>query len=1204
MSPAPRISVVVPIYNVEGFLAPCLDSLVAQTVQDFEVVMVDDGSTDGSSAIAQEYARRDERFRLIVQANGGLSKARNTGIDAASGEYLAFLDSDDLLPEDAYELLLGSLEETGSDFATGNVQRYTRWGLAQVDFVARAFAETRLKTHITRDWPLLADRVAWNKLFRRSFWDAHALRFPEGRVHEDIPVMLPAHFLARSVDVLSDPVYLWRIREAGELSITERRADVRVLLDRLSAVEHVSDFLAEHGPAKAKRWYDESVLADDLRRHLDILDVADDEYRRVFIERAGTFMDRAGNEAGNSLVAIQRLKWHLVRRRLLPELLEVLRFQNERLDETPPVRIRGHWYGDYPFLDDPRRAIPRKVYQLDRELQLRAHLEDMRMEDGKLRLRGYSYIPGIGAPAPESQRITLVALRTGRFRRIRMRLTGVRLATRSTHRPDATARTRQALCDVSWSGFDATLDPDALRRAGRRSEGVWELHAFVRAGGVKRSRARFLLDGPRAFRPVQLPAPAELEAMVTAAPDEGAVTIDVRSRWATLRGHRLLDGGVLELTGDLSAPRAAKARLELRLGDAAPLSFPLATSEGAEPGAFRVEVPLDALRASGADAATAGDGATAEPADATSERADATWEVWVRPGGGPLPLRLPAEVQLGAWPTGSREVALLADRAGNATLAERDPRPVVTAARWEEGAILRLEGRLAAGTGLHDLAFAGQRGTERFAIARSGPEAGFAATLNLGSIPSLAGSRPLARGFWELVATTTGVDGAVREVPVTLDAALLDGLPVATVSDHMPFAFGVGGGQRAVLIVDRNLDPDERGQYHQRRLRATAYGGARSEPLREAVVYLSFQGRQYSDSPRAIHEALVRRGAPLEHLWVVRDGRCEVPAGTTVLREGSREYHEALARARYVVSNDHFPEFFTRRLDQTCLQTWHGTPLKRLGYDVAAKRSLTRRRSQRRWEHTIHNWQYVVSPNRFSTPILRRAYATEGEMLETGYPRVDILARPDGGALGLELRRRLGVPDGARTVLYAPTYRDHVRDRSGRYRLDMRLDLERLRAAVGEDTVILFRKHHYIADAVPATADGFVRDVSSYPDATQLLLAADILVTDYSSMMVDFANTGRPMLFYTYDLEAYRDDVRGFYVDFVETVPGPLLRTTDDLVEALRDIDAVRAAYAERYDAFAATFCELDDGRASERVVDRLFSAHAGIANTAHQPLA
>jgi CDP-glycerol glycerophosphotransferase len=414
-------------------------------------------------------------------------------------------------------------------------------------------------------------------------------------------------------------------------------------------------------------------------------------------------------------------------------------------------------------------------------------------------------------------------------------------------------------------------------------------------------------------------------------------------------------------------------------------------------------------------------------------------------------------------------------------------------------------------------------------------------------------------------------------------------VPLHTRVDHKQLTVGMTPDGRAVLEARRDLDDDERGLYNQQRLRRTVYGPGRSAELRDTVVYSSFVGRQYSDSPRAIHEELVRRGAPLEHLWVVRDGRCAVPDTAAVLREGSREYHEAMARARYIVSNDHFPEWFERRDDQLCLQTWHGTPFKKLGFDVSDLRKQVRK-FQRHWDRQQRNWQYVLSPNRFSTPILRRAYQVEGEMLETGYPRVDVLARPDREALSRQLRAQLGIPEDKRTVLYAPTFRDHVTDRRNRFRLELALDLERLRAAVGEDTVVLFRKHHYIIDPVPTTADGFVRDVSAYPDGTELMLAADVLMTDYSSMMVDFANTGRPMLFFTYDLDAYEDEIRGFYLDdFVGTVPGPLLRTTDEVADALQGLDDVSARYADRYSAFREAFCELDDGHAAARVVDRLF---------------
>ena len=328
------ISVVVPIYEVEAYLHECLESVAAQTVGDLEILMVDDGSTDGSAAIAREFAARDTRFRLLSQPNGGLSKARNTGIDAAGGEYLAFLDGDDTLPPDAYELLLGALEQTGSDFATGNVLRRTSWGTSQALFLAEAFATTRLRTHVTEFPPLLADRTAWNKLWRRSFWGDR--RFPEGVVHEDIPVVLPAHFQARSVDVLAEPVYHYRIREH---SITDRRREPHVLRDRLAAIDQVGEFLAGH---ELRRRYHERVLVDDLRLHLDALDPADPEYSERFLAAANAFLDRADPDILDALPPDDRRPWEMVRRGELPEVGESKPSLKMRLARQVPVRYRPH----------------------------------------------------------------------------------------------------------------------------------------------------------------------------------------------------------------------------------------------------------------------------------------------------------------------------------------------------------------------------------------------------------------------------------------------------------------------------------------------------------------------------------------------------------------------------------------------------------------------------------------------------------------------------------------------------------------------------------------------------------------------------------------------------------------------------------------------------------------------------------------------
>jgi CDP-glycerol glycerophosphotransferase len=204
-----------------------------------------------------------------------------------------------------------------------------------------------------------------------------------------------------------------------------------------------------------------------------------------------------------------------------------------------------------------------------------------------------------------------------------------------------------------------------------------------------------------------------------------------------------------------------------------------------------------------------------------------------------------------------------------------------------------------------------------------------------------------------------------------------------------------------------------------------------------------------------------------------------------------------------------------------------------------------------------------------------------------------VLLRPDASAAAASVRSRLGLPAGKRVVLYAPTWRDNQVYANGkRYRFDMRLDLEQAFAALGDDHVFLIRGHHQMADDVPAgMRPGFAVNVTSYPDISELYLVSDVLVTDYSSAMFDYAVTGRPMLFFTYDLAEYRDNLRGFYFDFEAEAPGPLLATSSEVFTALADIDAATAGYGEAYKRFADKFCSLEDGHAAARVCDRLFSA-------------
>ena len=219
-------------------------------------------------------------WRVLHVENGGLGRARNIGLDAATADYVTFVDSDDVVPRDAYELMMHAIEASGSDIVSGGVLRYDGARTRPSGLHRRAVPETRVGTHVRAMPSLIYDTTAWNKIFRRAFLLEHGLRFPEGVYYEDIPLTVPAHFLARSVDLLEEPVYLWRERQTAEQSITQRRAEVRNLVDRMAAVSSVNDFLERTREVEGKRLHDLKVLTLDMPLFLDVLHEGDEEFAR------------------------------------------------------------------------------------------------------------------------------------------------------------------------------------------------------------------------------------------------------------------------------------------------------------------------------------------------------------------------------------------------------------------------------------------------------------------------------------------------------------------------------------------------------------------------------------------------------------------------------------------------------------------------------------------------------------------------------------------------------------------------------------------------------------------------------------------------------------------------------------------------------------------------------------------------------------
>jgi CDP-glycerol glycerophosphotransferase len=1187
---APRISVVVPFFNNGDVLGDCLHSIANQTFSDLEVIMVDDGSTDNGGEVARKWAESDPRFTLVHSQHGGPGGARNRGVEQARGEFLAFVDGDDLLPAHAYEVLLHTLESSGSDFVSGAVNRISTEGIHPSALHARAIKGRRIGTHVTRTPELLYDISVWNKLFRKSFWDAHGLYYPEQMVWEDLQLMTRAHVLAKAVDVIPDYIYYWRERAAGALSITQNRTDIQNLRDRITALLAIDEFLRSRAPAKTLRQHQRKALVNDLWLYVRDLYRVSDDYLTEYFDLVNSYLDQVGRRVFAALPATHKLAYYLTRRRLRGPLLGYLTWQlDQKVATIPVVRRFGRLRADLPYRTDPELKIPSRVYRpYWRDLDPYVEVESVTWQRGNLVITGLAYVPSIDI---SKRRYTnkIVILRP----RHKSRPPIVSLADSWRH-PRATQISGQERYDYAWAGFRCEISSRWFRIAGRWLTGDWDCFILVRGHGV--------------WRLARLHSPALGEAGRPGVL-EPVPGVQVRPTWVGRHLHvgvlrtpaRLVSferaGRDLALAVDLDPPGAAGPPGPPEAGDTVPAAaeFVLVRRGGRVAQGFGAEVaregpvlrvrglvplaalPVGASQVSGMPrAADGGDGAS--------------WDLYLKPAGrGRIRVTFPAEMAEAAFRDGAREIAVERSRYGNVTLAERSPRPVLDEHSWSPDASLQLRGCYLgpAGASLQLVLRCPDAGGE-YAIGCQRDGDRFSATIDAAAMPTFGQPLPLPDGPWDVLARSG--DGPV--MPVGYDHGRLAEISHKKVAGGPKlYAFTTAGYDSPVITAEPRLRLSEQGNFNRRVLRRALYPIQSRRPLRDAVLFVSWNGKQCSDNPRGIADELRRRGDDREHIWVVTDYAAAVPDGDRAVLSGTEEYFDALARCRYVISNDDMQSFFRKREGQIYLQTWHGTPLKKIGFDIGRPQFASGTAYFDHLADDVAKWDLLLSQNPFSTPILRSAFRFGGEICEYGYPRNDLLSRSEPLLAG-QVRRRLGIPDGKRVVMYAPTWRDNQFYASGRYRFDLRLDLERAWEVLGPDHVILIRGHHHLANDVQAGVRGdFALNVTGYPDISELFLITDVLITDYSSVMFDFAVTGRPMLFFTYDLEQYRDQLRGFYFDFEAEAPGPLLASSEEVLAAVKDTGPMAARYAPGYQAFAAKYCPLDDGKAGARVCDRLFTS-------------
>lgn len=354
------------------------------------------------------------------------------------------------------------------------------------------------------------------------------------------------------------------------------------------------------------------------------------------------------------------------------------------------------------------------------------------------------------------------------------------------------------------------------------------------------------------------------------------------------------------------------------------------------------------------------------------------------------------------------------------------------------------------------------------------------------------------------------------------------------------------------------------------------------------ILLESNLGRNYTGNPKSIYEEMVRLGLDQQYrcYFVFNDTSIAIPGQAQKVKRNRLKYLYLMARAGVWVSDSRMPKFLIKRDGVQYIQTWHGTPLKKLALDMdevsmAGETDIVKYKNN--FYENTRTWDYLISQNNFSTNVFRRAFAFDKTMLEIGYPRNDTLINDNNQKYIKKLKKELKLPMDKKIILYAPTWRDDEFYGKGKYKFSPKLDFDKAQRELGDEYVMIVKYHYLIMDNIDwSEYEGFIYDYDQTYDIADLYLVSDYLITDYSSVMFDYSLLHRPMFFYAYDLDNYKDNLRGFYFDFISEAPGPISLTTEELIRTIKNYDPNE--YSVRYNEFSQKYNHADDGKASYKV--------------------
>ncbi|GLB46931.1 hypothetical protein WR164_09100 [Philodulcilactobacillus myokoensis] len=1180
------LSVIVACYNVSDTIEECLDSLAATNfpADNMEVLMVDDGSTDSTPEILNRYDYHYSQFKALHKPNGGLSDARNYGIDHSNGKYVVFVDGDDIVPPDAYTDLVYTAETQHSDIVSGFVKRFD--SLRNRDSFLHSFAiqDNKYKTTLAKTPSLMYDTTAWNKLYLKSFLNQYRFRFIKDILYEDLPFALATYLKSDNISVINDVVYHWRWRETAN-SITQSRGDLSNYESRISSLNRCKNELINAGYGEDSLLYQTlmyKVLRIDIANYLENIGNTDEQYIYNVQELTYRFLrdwHLWNSKYMKKLPLKQQIQYYAIKTGNI-ELLKKYTF-TKNIGKFNHSFITNHYHFKIPEISDD---VLKHVNMTTNVLRLNQRLSHLSFDpnrgicngDGMFRIKSLPYVKKLFSSQNVREQITGKLVNLSNHKEM-----SIKFYRKKTPTYKQLLRHRYGWTNARYL-FEFSY-PKAIQQLGL---GRWKMlvtdtvdHKYTVQGylGWPKNPNNKILT-PFNYHGVNVTNDFDTNVQLTFHAVPLTLIGSNNTNW--VKNPQINMDQSLCFEAGIVHPN-----------DVIPILRFNPNSESEE---NEFDLKGQVVSKNGKTFLKF------DPKQVERRFFNHYFTLLL------LHLRTNHQIEYQYKASYKKHYGLSYNAKQRVFISYADLdgiklsfgyRPVIIDKyQLIHKRMLRVSGKL-------NIVSNDDTNADSFKIELLSRDMQNRYVFNASDINmSLHNQRitfdiPFLNQSLNQLKILKGryflklylpVNNHVVDLQVKMNHSQKNPrkqLPFKN-KDRIYYYVMTSINLDFNVVINQPFSGflDQKKSYRSIDY-SVLYPLMRLLPLKNVMVFDSYWASQFSSNEKSMYEYMQKKHPNIKTVWFFKNRLTPITGNGKRVRVNSLQYWYYLAVAKYIVQNTNMPNQYLKRRGQIETETLHGTFLKHMGFDEPHFKNAGPG-TQNKFAMRIRRWDYLVAPSDYMVKTTEHAFDYHQKYIKAGFPRNDELHKHNHQKYIDAIKAKLNIPLNKKVILYAPTFRDN-----GGF--DFPLDLNRMQEHLSDKYVLLVRLHYFVAHSHSFyNQPHFVYDVSDYQNINDLYLISDVLVTDYSSVMFDYAHLMKPIIFYAYDKDWYLNDAnRGTYLDYNSQMPGPIVKDETDLIDQINQLDMVKNNYRNQIKQFHDRFAQYgNNGDATAKVVETILN--------------